>query len=201
MIPPALRMLPRPSQVLACAGCGEPQPTNYPTCRTCAETLDQYWRADWQALLEREQIQTGTAHEQLLAQVVIDEVEDHPWSCVDWAMTLVICDECGQELGGGPLDCTACATAFGNALWAEMGAGRRGEVTGNEHALHVGRFVLRHPHRYPPNSVLGWRLNIPRLLTGWLPSTAEAQAASKLLKTGRMDEVKALLQQLEQAER
>jgi hypothetical protein len=199
MIPPALRALPRPSQVVRCAGCAEPHPTNYPHCAHCSAVLDQYWQADWQALLAREQIQPGTADEVLLAHVVLGEVEQHPWSCVDWAMTLVQCDECGQELGGGPLDCMACATAFGNALWSELVAGRRGEVTSNEHALHVGRYVLRHPHRYPPTSVLGWRLNLPHILTGWLPSTAEAQAASKLLKAGRVDEVKALLHQLHSA--
>ncbi len=190
---PSLRGLPRPTRVLPCAQCGSPQVTNYPHCAGCAQALEQYWRADWQALLEREQIPSEAADEVLLAQIVLDEVERHPWSCVDWAMTLTQCNVCGQELGGGPTECTECAAAFGNALWSEMVAGRRGEVTGNEHALHVGRFVLRHPHRYPENSVTGWRLSMPGLLTGWLPSREDAQQSMALIKAGRLSEVEARL--------
>lgn len=189
MIPLALRGLPRPTAVFLCPECGKPQATNYPQCEECYQTLEQYWRVDWQALLLREQIQPGTADEMLLAQLVTDEVEQHPWTCVDWAMTLTQCNACGQELGGGSTECTECAAAFGNALWSEIVAGRRGEVTGNEHALHVGRFVLRHPHRYPENSVTGWRLSMPGLLTGWLPSTEKAQQSMALIKAGRLAEV------------
>jgi hypothetical protein len=153
---------------------------------------------DWQALLLREQIQPRTEDEMLLAQLVLDEVEHHPWSCVDWAMRLIRCKTCGQELGGGPTECSECAATFGNALWSEMVAGRRGEVTGNEHALHVGRFILRHPHRYPTNAVTAWRYAMPRLLTGWLPATEEAQRTMALIKAGRLTEVEAELQLLDQ---
>lgn len=196
-IPLALRALPRPTGVFPCPQCDRPQVTNYPHCAGCYQILEQYWRADWLALLEREQIQSETADELLLAQIVLDEVERHPWSCVDWAMTLVRCGTCDQELGGGPSDCTECAAAFGNALWSETIAGRRGEVTGNEHALHVGRFILRHPHRYSANAVTAWRYTMPRLLTGWLPTTEEAQRMMPLIKSGRLAEIEAELERLD----
>jgi hypothetical protein len=197
LISPALRGLPRPTGVLTCPQCDKPQVTNYPFCVGCYQALEQYWRADWQALLEHEQIQSETADEVLLAQLVLDEVEHHPWTCVDWAMTLIQCGGCSQEVGGGPTDCTECAAAFGNALWSEMVAGRRGDVTGNEHALHVGRFVLRHPHRYPTNAVTAWRYTMPRLLTGWLPTTEEAQRMMPLIKAGRLAEVEVELERLD----
>lgn len=194
----ALRGLPRPTGVFPCPQCGKPQVTNYPCCAGCYQALEQYWRADWQALLLREGVQPETEDELLLARFVLDEVERHPWSCVNWAMTLIRCGTCGQELGGGPTECLACAAAFGNALWSEMAAGRKGEVTVNEHALHVGRFILRHPHRYSPNAATAWRYTMPRLLTGWLPSTEEAQRMMALIKSGRLAEVEAKLQVLDQ---
>jgi hypothetical protein len=195
---PALRQLPRPTVVQPCPQCHRPQVTNYLTCSGCYAALEQFWQADWQRLLAYEQIAPGTPEELLLAQLVLDEVEAHPWTCLDWAMTLLPCSACGAELGGGPSDCGQCATAFGNTLWAEGLAGQRGAVTGNEHALHVGRFILRYPHRYSTHAVTAWRYSMPRLLTGWLPSTAEAQRAMALIKAGRLAEVETELHVLDQ---
>lgn len=80
-------------------------------------------------------------------------------------------------------------------LWAEMLAGQHGFVTGNEHALHVGRMVLRHPHRQSVAAVTAWRISVPRLLTGWLPlpTTLEAQRFKTWLQDGRHGQVAAAL--------
>ncbi|GAA3162551.1 hypothetical protein GCM10010466_61870 [Planomonospora alba] len=55
---------------------------------------------------------------------------------------------------------------------------------GNEHAVRVGVAVLRAPHRHSPRALLGWRLGLPALLAGFLPSTAEAQAMRARINAG-----------------
>jgi hypothetical protein len=194
-----LRRLPRPRRVEQCSHCGEACGTNYPACPVCYEAAEKYWLADWRALLAQEAVLPGTSDETVLAQVVLAEVEQHAWSIVDVAMTLVQCSGCEQELGGGPIDCSACATAWGNVLWVEGVAFRQGVSTENEHALHVGRMVLRHPHRHSAAAVQGWRMSYPRLLTGWLPSTEEAQRMMAWIKAGRMAEAEAALRSIDRA--
>lgn len=83
--------------------------------------------------------------------------------------------------------------AFGSSIASKFGA------TANEHALHVGRWVLRYPHRHSANAVSAWRLTMPRILTGWLPTTGEAQAAMAQIKAGRIQEVEQGIQSLDQA--
>ncbi len=152
----------------------------YPRCAICHAAVERYWRADWAALLAAEGIAPGSADERLLAEVVVAELERHPWTVVDYALTLLRCPECGAEWGGGPPACAACAMAFGN-LWAP---GLEAGATMNEHALRVGRWVMRHPHRHSATTVAGWRLNLPLLLAGALPTTAEAQRINAWLKAG-----------------
>lgn len=193
----SLRRLARPARVETCRACGAALGGGYGGCPACTEAIERYWLADWEAALAENAITKGEAGEKLLAEVALGEPERWPWSVLDIAMTRLRCPECHAERGGGPPGCGACAHALGAALWAELWAGRQGRVTGNEHALHVGRWVLRHPHRYPLHSVAGWRLSMPRLLTGWLPSTAEAQRTGRLIKLGRMDEVEAGLRALD----
>ncbi|HEX6287813.1 MAG TPA: hypothetical protein VFZ66_01410 [Herpetosiphonaceae bacterium] len=198
-IPVAARRHPRPSAVLPCVDCGQPRGTNYPQCPSCYQAVEVFWLADWQALLDQEQIQPGSADELLLAQVVLVEFERQPWTVVDLAMSFVRCTACGCELGGGPHACSECAMAFGNALWSEVLAGRQGNVTTNEHALHIGRRVLRYPHRQSANATKGWRLTFPRVLTGWLPTTPEAQRMAAYIKQGRIAEVEAGLAEVDAA--
>ena len=83
--------------------------------------------------------------------------------------------------------------AFGSSILCEF------EATGNEHALHIGRWVLRYPQRHSPDAVAAWRLSMPRLLTGWLASTADAQRVMALIKAGRLAEVTELVRQLDLA--
>ncbi len=120
-----------------------------------------------------------------LARAVLAQSDRHPWTVVDVAMSLVRCDACGCEMGGGPKDCAACGTVFGG-LWAyDVEALYDGVMTGNEHALRVGRWVLRYPHRQSTNAVMAWRGSMPLLLTGGLPSTRDAQAAMARIKKAK----------------
>jgi hypothetical protein len=195
---PALRRLPRPRIVITCTLCGVARATNYPACPECYHSLEDIWLADWHALLNQERIAPGDADERLLAEVVLSEFERQPWTVVNIAMTLVQCSAGDHELGGGPLGCAPCETAWGNALWSEVLAGRQGLVTRNEHALHVGRMILRHRHRQSANIVAAWQRTVPRLLTGWLPTTPEAQRMMALVKQGRLAEVDDKLRELDQ---
>lgn len=194
---PSLRRLPRPTGVNQCATCHAPLVTNYPHCPTCHDTLERFWLADWHAFLAQESIAPTTADERMVAQVVFDEGERHQWTLLDIALTLLTCSTCGNELGGGPTDCTECSSAWGVTLWAETIAGREGLVTFNEHALHVGRMILRHRHRQSQNIIAAWSRTMPRVLTGWLPSTDDAQRFMGKIKAGRLAEIDAYLVDLD----
>jgi hypothetical protein len=158
---------------------------NYLTCPSCRQAIEDVWLADWYHLLAGEQIGAGTADELLLAQLVVAEFDEHPWTLVDMAMCRVRCEECGQELGGGPPACAACKFAFGNLWWHDLDAGRQGAMTMNEHALRVGRYVIRHPWRYSAAIAEGWRMNMPRILVGWLPAGETARRQATMLKRGQ----------------
>ncbi len=192
------RRLPRPARVHSCIQCGVAVGTNYPSCPACYTAIESLWLADWHAFLAQEQLSPNSVEENFAAQVVLKEVERHAWTVLDIAMTLVTCHSCGYELGGGPSDCTECASAWGNTLGSEFAAGQQGLVTSNEHAMHVGRMILRHPHRQSQNIITAWRLSMPRLLTGWLPSTEMAQQYMTLIKAGRVKEVEMALEELDQ---
>jgi hypothetical protein len=193
----ALRRLARPNGIYPCTTCHAVLGTNYPSCPSCYQAIECYWLADWHTFLDQEQVQPNTEDEQWVAEVIFDEGERHQWTVLDIAMTLLKCNSCGNELGGGPADCTECASAWGVTLWAEALAGRNGLVTFNEHALHVGRMILRHPHRQSANIIAAWSRTVPRLLTGWLPTTNYAQHFMALIKAGRMAEVDAALTELD----
>ncbi|MDF2627697.1 MAG: hypothetical protein K0R39_1528 [Symbiobacteriaceae bacterium] len=143
--------------------------------------MERIWLADWAALLEAEGVAHGSADEKLLAKLVFGEAEQHPWTAVNVAMSMLTCTTCGAELAGGPTDCTECHMAFGVAMASEQAAGREGLVTMNEHALHIGRWVLRHPHRISANIVKGWQTSYPYILAGAEPPEAKAvQHATRL---------------------
>ncbi len=183
--PPGGRRPPRPRDIEPCRHCGAPVGTTYPACVACSEAVDRYWQADWAALLAAQGAAPGAAGETALARVVLAQPDRHPWTVVDVAMSRVRCDACGCEMGGGPKDCTACEMAFGG-LWAyDVEALYDGAMTGIEHALRVGRWVLRYPHRQSTNVVTAWRGSMPLLLTGGLPATRDAQAAMARIKKAK----------------
>src|SRR5258708_6344073 len=188
----ALSRIPRPKKIVTCPECGKPLGTTYPTCAACFHIIEDMWLADWAALLEREHISPGSSDEALLAQIVMDESDRHPFTILDIAMTLQHCTMCGQDLGSRYQECGECALAFGSALAAEYG------ITGNDHALHVGRWILRHPHQHSANILVAWRFTVPRLLTGWLPTTEDAQRWMVKIKAGKSAEVESALRELDQ---
>ncbi|MBB5956588.1 hypothetical protein FHS29_003174 [Saccharothrix tamanrassetensis] len=173
--PPGARRVARPAAVSPCPSCGDLAGRGYPECRYCAELVDQYWLLDWQELLAAEKLTEGGAGERELAELVLaDEVGRHPWTCTDWAMTLVSCSQCGVEPGTGPVDCVRCAMAEG-LRWSWDHAGFPDAITAGEHALRVARAVLRAPHRRRPTVVRAWRLLLPFLLVGELPTVGQVQ--------------------------
>lgn len=165
----------RPAAVSPCPSCGDLAGRGYPACRYCAELVDQYWLLDWQVLLAAEQLAEGGSGERELAELVLaDEVGHHPWTCTDWAMTLVTCSQCGDELATGPADCVRCAMADG-LRWSWDHAGYPHAMTAGEHALRVARATLRAPHRARAATVGAWRLLMPFLLVGALPTVGQVR--------------------------
>lgn len=187
-LPPSGRRCSRPRMVECCPLCAEALGINYTYCTSCRSAINCIWQADWLVLLADEQIEPSSADETLLAQVVVAELLQHSWTVVDVAMTLVHCTAWGSELGGGPVDCGECTMAFRNVWADDVAASQQGHMTGNEHALRVGRWVLRYPHRHSQHAVAAWQLSMPRLLTGWLPTTQQAHHLMALVKNGQLDQ-------------
>jgi hypothetical protein len=190
---PGGRRIARPNTVQSCPECLEALLSSYPSCTYCRATLDSYWLADWHVLLDHERIQAGSSEEHLLARRVMEEYGSHSWTVVDSAISLLNCSKCLTELDQNYPSCDECGWAFGLSIYCEFNA------TPNEHALHIGRWVLRFPQVHSAHALVGWRLSLPRILTGWLPSTSEAQYAMNLIKLGRMEEVYQGLQKIDRA--
>jgi hypothetical protein len=183
--PPGARRVDRPGEAKPCSNCGELLGRGYPDCAICAEWIDDLWWADWRALLDAEQIRPGTGEERALAERVLDqEVGQYPWTCTDWALWLMRCRRCGGQLGSGDRECVACAAAD-QARWAWDYAGMPHAMTANEHALRVAVAGLRAPHRHRRSVVDGWRLALPFLFVGEVPSSIQAQRIRGHILAGR----------------
>ncbi|HYF64892.1 MAG TPA: hypothetical protein VD886_18855 [Herpetosiphonaceae bacterium] len=181
---PAGRLIARPARVERCAACAAALGFNYCDCPPCQDSIERFWEADWAALLGREGIAAGSDDEDLLARLVAADLDDYPWTIVDMALRRLRCDECAGELAGGEPGCPTCEFTFGNLWWHDFEAGEQGAMTMNEHALRVGRYVIRHPHRYSAATFAGWRMTMPRVAAGWLPDGAEARRWATRLKNG-----------------
>jgi hypothetical protein len=184
---PGGRRIARPLTVEACAACGAPVGCNYPDCLACRQKVEALWWADWAALLTEEGITAGTPEEHLLAELVYAEPLRYPWTVVDVAMWQLKCPACGCDLGGGSINCPECETVFGVVDAYDMPAGYQGVMTGNEHAIRVGRWILRYPHRYNEALIRCGRFSFPILLTGAIQQTAQhLQAIYQMVKAGAM---------------
>jgi hypothetical protein len=193
------RLYQRPNEVKICKKCGVPVGRNYKSCIECYNTIENLWSLDWKELIEKENILSGSDDEKLLAEVIVEEIDKHSWTIVDSAMKIVKCKICNNELGGGPIDCPDCKFAFEN-LWAyDSEAMNQVKMTYNEHALRVGRWVLRYPHRQKKNIVESWKFSMPIVLTGKLPSNEQAGFFKNVIDKNMFDLSSKVYQSFEEA--
>ncbi len=195
-----------------CDGCGCWEYGGAPGCARCAALVDRIVEDGWQGFL-RERFGTagpfaghggagpstgsGAAgpstgsggvglsaeEESAIAEMVADEPDRHDWRVVDGALDRLACPDCGTGLGRGPLGCPPCDLADG-FRYSAVETDRPGVPPGNEHAIRVGVSVIRAGHRQSPRALLGWRLGLPALLDGFLPTTAQAQAMRARINAG-----------------
>jgi len=181
------RLYLRPKSVEKCKTCGAPTGRNYISCKECYYALENIWLRDWNLLMNKKNIIRGSNEEKLLAKILFKEIDSNPWTIVDTAMTIIRCNTCGSEIGGGPDECQECSTAFGN-LWAyDVEAMYQCQMTGNEHALRVGRWILRYPLRQKNSIVESWKFSIPILLTGKTPTNKQGQFFKKIIDGNKFD--------------
>ncbi len=90
---PAGRQIPRPKRVELCPHCNSVLSFNYLDCASCHQAIEGIWEADWNNFLAREQIPAGSDDEALFAQLVIAELDEHPWTIVDIALYRMRCEE------------------------------------------------------------------------------------------------------------
>lgn len=179
----------RPPAAKPCSTCGELVGRGYPDCATCADSIDALWSADWHALMFAERVRAGTDAELELAErVLADDLGSHPWTCTDWALWLLACEDCGGRLGSGEPGCVACAAADA-ARWAWDHTGMPHSMTDNEHALRVAVAILRAPHRHREPVLACSRLVLPFLLAGELPTASVARRIRALVLAGRYAEL------------
>ncbi|WP_433377476.1 hypothetical protein [Streptosporangium sp. CA-115845] len=168
-----------------CAGCGCWEYGGAPGCDRCAALVDRIVEDGWRVFLrDRFGVAELPAEEEsAIAEMVADEPDRHDWRVVDGALDRLTCSGCGAPLGGGPRGCPPCDLADG-FRYSAIETDRPNVPPGNEHAIRVGVSVIRAGHRQSPRALLGWRLGLPALLDGFLPSTAEAQALRARINTG-----------------
>ncbi|RLK59749.1 hypothetical protein [Actinokineospora cianjurensis] len=176
--PPGARLLARPEAVEPCPTCADPLGRGYRTCPTCADPVDALWKADWDAL---------PADDELPATVLAAPVGTHAWTCVDWAMRLLSCPVCRTELGTGPA-CLHCAKSD-QARWAWDHTAPAGAMTANEHAIRMAVAALRGAGERRDTVIAFWRLALPHLLVGAVPTQAQVGRIRVHLIAGRHEEL------------
>jgi len=158
------RSVDTPPVVAACATCGELTGRGYPSCLGCAEIVDERWLTDWRDLLAASRASAGADSERELATLVLSAGPDaYPWTCTDWALRLLRCEECGGELGAGDPVCLRCAAADASR-WTSWAAA--------DHTLRLAALALRAPQRRRMSVVSSLRLVLPFALAG-VPVTGE----------------------------
>jgi hypothetical protein len=172
--PPGARRADRPAVAKPCSTCGELVARGYPECSSCVDSVDQLWRADWDALPDADAEQVADA-----------DVGTYAWTCTDWALRQLRCAGCRQELGAGPPECVGCAAAD-SARWEWDGP-----MTANERQLRAAVVRLRAPHRARAAVVSTSRLVLPYLLVGDVIGARTLRLVRTAVLAGRYDELAA----------
>ncbi|MEV0083142.1 hypothetical protein [Saccharopolyspora sp. NPDC050642] len=165
--------------LVRCGECGGHEYSGAPDCTRCRTLVDDVVEEEWR----RFRAEWAEEPEAEVAGLVVAEPDRHDWRVVDAALDRIACDECGGRLGRGPMDCAACNLAHG-FRYAAVETDRPGASPLNEHAVRVNVSVVRRPQMTSAQELLVRRLLLPALLVGFLPTTAEAQRVSALVKGG-----------------
>ncbi|WP_069165254.1 hypothetical protein [Nocardia altamirensis] len=163
--------------LVPCVECGGYEYGGGPDCGRCRGLVDEIVNDEWRQFL----VDWPGESELEVARLVVDEPDRHDWRVVDAALDRITCDECGGLLSRGPMSCAACNLAHG-FRYAAIETDRSGVPPGNEHGIRVNVSVVRRPQMTSAQELLARRLLLPALLVGFLPTTAEAQRASALIK-------------------
>ncbi|GAB3461304.1 hypothetical protein GCM10027436_69810 [Actinophytocola sediminis] len=195
--PPGARSGDRPDAAKPCPTCGELAGREYPACPGCADVVDRIWLADWRELLAAQRVSAGAEPEQeLAARVRAAPAGAYSWTCVDWALRLTRCAECGREPGAGDPACLECAAADA-ARWEWDHTAAPAGMTPAEHALRVAVAALRAPHRWRVAVVASWRLAVPFLLAGEGLTAARVRELRTGVLAGRYADLAGLGQAVE----
>ena len=160
-----------------CATCGDLTGRGYPSCLGCAAAVDRPWQLAWAELPDADPERVADA-----------PAGDYPWTCVDWALRQLRCAGCGGELAAGAPDCVGCAAADA-ARW-ELVPPTRHDV-----ALRTAVVVLRAPTWRRRSVASTWRLLLPFVVAGAVPTGAEVREVRTLVVAGRYEEL-AVLEEL-----
>ncbi|WP_107657173.1 hypothetical protein [Nocardia suismassiliense] len=164
--------------LLRCDECGGYEYGGAPDCRRCRLLVDAIIEDEWHHFFE--QWQGENEHD--VARLIAAEPDRHDWRIVDAALDRIVCDECGSRLSRGPMNCSTCNLAHG-FRYAAIESDRPGVPPGNEHAIRVNISVVRRPQMTSAQELLARRLFLPALLVGFLPTTAQAQRISAMIKS------------------
>lgn len=160
-----------PVAAKSCATCGDLTGRGYPACPACATAVDRPWQSAWAALPDPDPEQVADA-----------PAGDYPWTCVDWALRRLRCAGCGGELAAGAPDCVGCAAADA-ARW------ELADLTPHERALRTAVVALRAP-RWRRRAVAStWRLLLPFVVAGWVPTRTVLREVRTQVIAGRYDEL------------
>jgi hypothetical protein len=168
------------AELRRCAECGGYEYSGAPACAACRALVDGVVEEEWAVLLCHWDV-SGSEQQVALAEMVAAEPDRHDWRVVDAALDRLVCADCGDRLGRGPVGCAACELAHG-FRYAAIETDRPGAPPGNEHAVRVNVSVVRRPHVTSENELLVRRLLLPLLLVGFMPTTEQAQRVSALVK-------------------
>lgn len=161
-----------------CDECGGYEYGGAPDCRRCRRLVDGIVEEKWHCFFDQWQGE----NELDVARLITAEPDQHDWRIVDAALDRIVCEECGNRLSRGPMNCSACNLAHG-FRYAAIESDRPGVPRGNEHAIRVNVSVVRRPQMTSAQELLARRLFLPALLVGFLPTTAQAQRISTMIKS------------------